>query len=33
MFIRTSVINKVLKLNKFVVGVQGGTSAYYAPSE
>jgi phage terminase large subunit len=27
MFIRTTAINKILKLNKFVKGVQGGTSA------
>lgn len=27
MFIRTSAINKILRLNKFVRGVQGGTSA------
>ena len=27
MFIRTSVINKILKLDKFVKGIQGGTSA------
>ena len=27
MFIRTTAINKILKLNKFIKGVQGGTSA------
>jgi phage terminase large subunit len=27
MFIRTTAINKILKLNKFVKGIQGGTSA------
>jgi phage terminase large subunit len=27
MFIRTTVINKILKLDKFVKGIQGGTSA------
>ena len=27
MFIRTSVINKILKLDKFIKGIQGGTSA------
>lgn len=27
MFKRTTVINKILKLKKFIKGVQGGTSA------
>jgi len=27
MFIRTTAINKILELTKFIKGVQGGTSA------
>ena len=33
MFQRTTVINKILKLNKFVKGVQGGTSAFQPLTE
>lgn len=31
MFKRTTVINKIKNLNKFVKGVQGGTSALCPP--
>jgi hypothetical protein len=31
MFKRTTVINKILNLKKFIKGVQGGTSAVYPP--
>ena len=31
MFIRTTVINKISKLDKFIKGVQGGTSAFQSP--